>query len=794
MVEVLAKSYGEGFVKAAEALDAKPQVTKDDSKILREDVARLTKPIQDYNKALAGKIDQIVRDSFAAGKDDLEVGRILRARIPEILNNEPITIQRPGKRPVSFTADDYADMVANVVPYAVRNEGYIRGLKEAGADGWQSVAVGDERMCPMCGEKHGQVYGWDDPKPPYHPGCRCRPVFWAKPMTKEEIAESERIKAWAEEKPWENGGVFDDEPLVAAAYSADEQVDAVYNYQDYGYKSVNEVLRGINLDKKSPDLLINVKSDIAKIDSVFSSVTPSGKKIVVYRADGAAISSEAFEKLGIDAEIRAITSGGTKHLKPEDIIFNDIKPPSGSTWNEYLTTKMSGYEYEDLAYLSTSKKKAGAMKFLNGSSDLSPYGVQGFVELDVPEGVKFIDVDKFVGNQTDEGEILLNRGNKIVIDNVSVEMMQGNTSRGDRIYLKYKAHLEPIEVKSITTTKSLISAGASPDEVAEALIDDITRDMPKPKPTHIVESGDPITNIKAKLDPMDSKEYYGFRSKLREASDQVVLNHLNEPELRILDEHLSRLQKRCDDLGIPRLRGVADGATNVKAMASMSDGYLAVTPEVFQIDADIEIAKMIPRNEARILELEQYIKQNQSFLEDAKIRWTKNNQRLIDEGVTFEESSFYVGHPSAKAREIEIWAQEISECKSRVSDLKNRGKDALLNHWVPGNDLKTRPFAADEFFDLSQKPKILLDHEFGHHIHQQLGATKSNWKSSTTTEKKIATIYKKAKKLKDFVAPTKYSDSGDDQEWFAESYACYVNGRKDLVDKRLLSLFQELKL
>jgi len=171
MVEVLAKSYGEGFVKAAEALDAKPQVTKDDSKILREDVARLTKPIQDYNKALAGKIDQIVRDSFAAGKDDLEVGRILRARIPEILNNEPITIQRPGKRPVSFTADEYADIVANVVPYAVRNEGYIRGLKEAGADGWQWVAVGDERMCPMCGAKHGQIYGWDDAKPPAHPGC-----------------------------------------------------------------------------------------------------------------------------------------------------------------------------------------------------------------------------------------------------------------------------------------------------------------------------------------------------------------------------------------------------------------------------------------------------------------------------------------------------------------------------------------------------------------------------------------------------------------------------------------------
>ena len=204
LLEVLAKSYGEGFVKAVEGMEAKPQVKKDDSRLLKEDVARMTRPIQDYNKALAGKVDEMVRDSFAAGKDDMEVARILRARIPEILNNEPITIQRPGKRPVSFTADEYADIVANVVPYAVRNEGYIRGLKEAGADGWQSVAVGDERMCPMCGEKHGQVYGWEDPKPPYHPKCRCRPVAYFRPRTKEDKAESERIKAKALEKQWES--------------------------------------------------------------------------------------------------------------------------------------------------------------------------------------------------------------------------------------------------------------------------------------------------------------------------------------------------------------------------------------------------------------------------------------------------------------------------------------------------------------------------------------------------------------------------------------------------------------
>lgn len=270
LLEVLAKSYGEGFVKAVEGMEAKPQIKKDDSRLLKEDVARMTRPIQDYNRALAGKVDEIVRDSFAAGKDDMEVARILRARIPEILNNEPITIQRPGKRPVSFTADEYADIVANVVPYAVRNEGYIRGLKEAGADGWQSVAVGDERMCPMCGEKHGQVYGWEDPKPPYHPKCRCRPVAYFKPMTKEEIAESERIKAWAEEKPWEGSTKPEVDlpdhvkpvPLEKRAPSGLAQIDELSKSVDSSiYKEftkeadkVNKRLFGENVPRKlTPD-------------------------------------------------------------------------------------------------------------------------------------------------------------------------------------------------------------------------------------------------------------------------------------------------------------------------------------------------------------------------------------------------------------------------------------------------------------------------------------------------------------------------------------------------------------
>mgnify|MGYP007068784064 CR=1 FL=1 len=77
-------------------------------------------------------------------------------------------------------------------------------------------------MCPMCGAKHGQIYGWDDAKPPGHPGCRCRPIAYFRKRTKEEIIESERIKAWAEEKPWETPGTPAESPDEVAEALIDD--------------------------------------------------------------------------------------------------------------------------------------------------------------------------------------------------------------------------------------------------------------------------------------------------------------------------------------------------------------------------------------------------------------------------------------------------------------------------------------------------------------------------------------------------------------------------------------------
>lgn len=211
LMDILSQAYGEGFVKALQDVQYKepPDIKKKDTQAMLEATERLVAPIRDYNDALAEKVSEIISEGFESGLDQFEVAANLRSRIPDILNNEPVTIQREGKRPVSFTAEAYADLVADTVPYAVRNAGYVSGLEAGGADGWVSVAAGDERMCEECGDKNGQIYQFGDPLPPYHNHCRCRPIAYYK----EKEPGEEQLAKGTEEKGPEKSPIGDKERI-----------------------------------------------------------------------------------------------------------------------------------------------------------------------------------------------------------------------------------------------------------------------------------------------------------------------------------------------------------------------------------------------------------------------------------------------------------------------------------------------------------------------------------------------------------------------------------------------------
>lgn len=302
-------------------------------------------------------------------------------------------------------------------------------------------------------------------------------------------------------------------------------------------------------------------------------------------------------------------------------------------------------------------------------------------------------------------------------------------------------------------------------------------------------------NIKSKILSLNDSKYPKdavFRSKSRSnMTKNVELDILNnDNHVKILSDNIDRLHYQCDNLKIPRLRGIVADKNTKAGLASMADGILAVTPDMFRNDPDSEVDLRLSRNQERLNYINNKINSLESLIQSDKEKWTKNNPSLVNSGMKFEESTFYkTGYPWPK--EINEYKSEKNNIMARINDLNTKKTNALIYTWKPGMPDSEKPFGASEYFPFEQSPKLLLDHEFGHHIHQLYGVKNAKSYAEPPLEKKIDQIYKKSEKDGTLIVPSKYAAS-DHQEWFAESYSLYVNGRDDLVTPGLIDLFKKI--
>ena len=266
LTKALANVYGYGFEKAVEeaAVFDSPVLHGPDPLKLLETAQRLIDPIKDYNKALAEKIGERIEGMIEEGLAPGEIARDLRQSIPEMLRNEQITIQRPGKQAVSFTAKQYADAVAGNVTYQIRNDAYVDGLEAGGvADGWDWVATEDERMCDECGEKDGKTFEFSEPRPPEasHFGCRCRPKAHIKKGLHERAEEIRKKNASDTEYDMKMPKIKDLEK--------DKPIDTFGMSNSQRDKISARIVR--DLDKaKYPIEASDVKTDLARFSSEIS--------------------------------------------------------------------------------------------------------------------------------------------------------------------------------------------------------------------------------------------------------------------------------------------------------------------------------------------------------------------------------------------------------------------------------------------------------------------------------------------------------------------------------------------
>ena len=237
------------------------------------------------------------------------------------------------------------------------------------------------------------------------------------------------------------------------------QNTAISEYRNFGYQSINTVLRGSYVTDKSQktstmdsrdvipeDVVMKTKERIAHIHEA---MMPLPKGTTLYRVDGSALTATLFESLGITKELNAkFSESGNNRPKTEDVQQN------AAYWNKYLTDKLKDSEFQDLGFSSTSKGRAHISNdLLVPTTELSPYGMPSLLEISTPKGTRSIDVQERVGvgegRYKEEKEVILDSGTKFKVKSVEFKF------RGNEMYthIKVDALQDQIEEKQNSIQK-----------------------------------------------------------------------------------------------------------------------------------------------------------------------------------------------------------------------------------------------------------------------------------------------------------------------------------------------------
>lgn len=231
-----------------------------------------------------------------------------------------------------------------------------------------------------------------------------------------------------------------------------------------------------------------------------------------------------------------------------------------------------------------------------------------------------------------------------------------------------------------------------------------------------------------------------------------------DPELaNAINEGLVEMAKEADRLGIPRLRGIT-GKGSGSCSGSMGDGVLFINPRDKKIFTNINLRDFL-----------------QEQLDGADENLVLTNIDL--EHLSEEQFLVFRSH----------WQEMKDDASAKLARLNSGESEAKVmgSQWKFGDDPKKRPYGSADY-QFGGKLNNTMWHEFGHHIHQQLGVVDSGTYKNPPMETLLKDLYSKCKDR-----PTGYSATNQ-HEWFAESFALYKQGREDLVPPPLLELIKHL--
>lgn len=258
---------------------------------------------------------------------------------------------------------------------------------------------------------------------------------------------------------------------------------------------------------------------------------------------------------------------------------------------------------------------------------------------------------------------------------------------------------------------------------------------------------------------------------------------------------IAALKPELDDLarqiGIPPLRGFKSGS-GTSYMANQGDGVMQLNPSYFNTFAAAVGGRSAAGNLAKITSQMDTVKAEMQPMVD-RIKALREEMQALGSvnhpswGPLYDEQGDLLKQLSKlRDRHDKLWR------KSRTLERKSGETVAT---WKPGDDPKKRPYTVDHYFeDGTDRARTILYHEFGHHVHQYLKREGPRRQFGTPPlERDLITYWRRdihdpaqrARLASEYGTKNQY-------EWFAENFAAFAMGRRDLVSPTAIELIERI--
>ena len=273
-----------------------------------------------------------------------------------------------------------------------------------------------------------------------------------------------------------------------------------------------------------------------------------------------------------------------------------------------------------------------------------------------------------------------------------------------------------------------------------------------------------------------SLSYKEFNQKVINNND---LKAFSAETLSLIKPTIEAVDKLAKTIGVPKIRTI--GPSKSKAVADMGDGALGLNKGIYN-----GYGKKAYTDNGELIVAELKAQQKVEELQELGQRQYQRYLELRPQAGSAPLSGTLADEYFASIEAYNKNLKAIKAAEKKLAAATKAARPSIASTYVKGGNKADRPFSASGYFaDNADLGKATIFHEFGHNVHQQYFATRLNLRNPPLEK------WLKSKFTKKSFYPTKYSETNP-QEWFAENFALYNMGRKDLVDSDIKDLLDAM--